>query len=512
MVAFQKTLEQNQKDPVAWTGLGNVYYKIGYLDDAIASYRKAIEYAPGLALPWNGLGDAYASVGRDMDAVMAFQKAVELNRNFAAPLLRLANMYFMQNRVREAVKAYQRALQIDPKNSAAWNELGLIYMKANLLNESASAFGQAIEIERGFGGAYLNLAMTCSKQGKNREAIQLCMRSIDLFEDDMEKAKAWNHLANFHRAVNEYDAAIQAYQKADQLRGKPVTNLPHTSLQPVETTLADALFHGIESNPIEGEFTESEEFMKETNNPTVWNEKGNIHFQNGDYEEAIASYNKAIQFDRSFGWAYSNLALTYLTLGKFTEAALIYRAGIDLLDSDAEKAGALNTLGAIYRHVNDYENAALAFQKADELDPENVGRRGEMTAINSAKESYTHQTWLELGDLFQKAGSYADAIPAYKKALELDPTNAAAFNNMAMTYAALGKYKDAVPLFIHAIELSENGKEKSSVWNRLGNLYRKMNDLAGARDAYQKAAQLSGEKSSLLERARLSLLSNCFVN
>jgi tetratricopeptide (TPR) repeat protein len=125
-------------------------------------------------------------------------------------------------------------------------------------------------------------------------------------------------------------------------------------------------------------FPSDGEEMTESTNPTVWNEKGNIHFQNGAYEEAIVAYNKAIELDRSFGWPYSNLALTYLTLGKYAEAILLYQRSTSLLETNMEKAAVWNSLGNIYRHLNDYDNALQAYQKADELDPENAGRRGAM--------------------------------------------------------------------------------------------------------------------------------------
>ena len=60
--------------------------------------------------------------------------------------------------------------------------------------------------------------------------------------------------------------------------------------------------------------------IAESKDPEVWNKKGNIHFQNGEHEQAISAYNKAIELDHSFGWPYSNLAQTYLSMGKYAEA------------------------------------------------------------------------------------------------------------------------------------------------------------------------------------------------
>ena len=597
MLAFQKALEHNGKDPVAWCGLGNVYYKIGYIDDSITAYRKAIEFSPALAHPWNGLGDAYASVGRDVDAIAAYQKAIEANRQFMLPWLRLADIYCRQGRNRDAIKAFQRALHIDPKNSQVWNELGVMFLKIASYEDAIQAFSKASELDRGFAWAYSNLALAHANLGKHEEAISLSHKSLEIFTEDSDKAVAWNQLANFYRAVSDYEKAIHAYRMADQLSGHMVTKIPavvgedlepapvsKTVSQPEAVSMPAEIHKEAEapaqvlpsstppvwlftnsldpnapqpndsskgqlwtehiipevpgeelpmktksslySHPIteaimnpeieaktDGtEYTTDGEEMTDSTNPTVWNEKGNIHFQNGAYEDAIRAYNKAIELDRSFGWPYSNLALTYLTLGKFAEAILLYQRSASLLATNVEKAAVWNSLGNIYRHLNDYENALGAYQKADELDLENAGRRSNMELSYSEPNSRNAQVWIELGNLFFKAGSYNEAVGSYAKAVKIDAGSGWAHSNLAMALVFQGNYKEAVPLYLKSIDMFTDDKDKAVAWNRLGNVYRKMNDYENAKQAYQNAVQLSDEKTSLLTRTRFTLLGNVLAS
>jgi tetratricopeptide (TPR) repeat protein len=110
----------------------------------------------------------------------------------------------------------------------------------------------------------------------------------------------------------------------------------------------------------------------DTKNAHVWNELGNIYLNAGTYDDAIASYSKAIELDRQFAWPYSNLALAYVQKGRFAEAILLYQRGIELFISDSDKAATWNRLGNVYRRINDYANAIASYQTADELDPENA--------------------------------------------------------------------------------------------------------------------------------------------
>jgi len=113
-------------------------------------------------------------------------------------------------------------------------------------------------------------------------------------------------------------------------------------------------------------------------NAQNWADLGDALFKMGSYDEAAAAYNKAVELDPKAGWPVSNLALTLVTQGKCEEAIPLYLASLDLLKEDKDKAVAWNRLGNVYRKLNDYENAFLAFQRADELDGENTGFRDQL--------------------------------------------------------------------------------------------------------------------------------------
>jgi len=102
----------------------------------------------------------------------------------------------------------------------------------------------------------------------------------------------------------------------------------------------------------------------------LWNELGNLYFMSGAYNQAVYAYNRSIQLDCNFGRPYSNLALTYVQQGKYQEAIELYRSSIELLADNKEKAISWSRLGNAYRHLKDYTRAVVAYQQADELDPQ----------------------------------------------------------------------------------------------------------------------------------------------
>ncbi len=104
------------------------------------------------------------------------------------------------------------------------------------------------------------------------------------------------------------------------------------------------------------------------NSAQNWNELGDAQFKKGDHEQAVESYSRAVMLDPEAGWPLGNLALTLVTQGRVEEAIPLYKKSIDLLTEVKDKAICWNRLGNAYRKLNDYENAFIAFQKADQLD------------------------------------------------------------------------------------------------------------------------------------------------
>jgi tetratricopeptide (TPR) repeat protein len=64
--------------------------------------------------------------------------------------------------------------------------------------------------------------------------------------------------------------------------------------------------------------------------------------------------------------------LTYVQKSRFAEAILLYQRSIELFVGEKDKAISWNRLGNVYRRLNDYDNAISAYQRADELDPDNT--------------------------------------------------------------------------------------------------------------------------------------------
>ena len=102
-----------------------------------------------------------------------------------------------------------------------WNEIGNLYFLSGAYPSAIQAYTKAIELDSGFGLPYSNLALVYVQQGQYERAIDLYRRSIELLSDSREKSISWNRLGTVYRQIKDYNKAVAAYQKADDLNPEP---------------------------------------------------------------------------------------------------------------------------------------------------------------------------------------------------------------------------------------------------------------------------------------------------
>jgi tetratricopeptide (TPR) repeat protein len=119
-----------------------------------------------------------------------------------------------------------------------------------------------------------------------------------------------------------------------------------------------------------------------------------------------------------------------------------------------------------------YDEAEAAYRKAIEIDPRNAA------------------TWYNLGNLLRDPfDRYHEAEAAYRKAIEIDPQDAAPWNNLGnLLRDPFDRYDEAEAAYRKAIEIDPT---LTSPWNSLGNLLQDYFDRYDeAETAYRKVIEL----------------------
>ena len=127
------------------------------------------------------------------------------------------------------------------------------------------------------------------------------------------------------------------------------------------------------------------------------------------------------------------------------------------------------------------------------LDEGEVGKALELGKLAVREMPRRSAAWNVLpGRAELRSGKRQDAIESFEKAVELNPKNAYAFNNLGLALIYDKQYEQAADALEEAVELEP---VTPYMWNNLGMAYEQLDRLEDARDAYAKAAALDSERA-----------------
>ncbi|HSA78127.1 MAG TPA: tetratricopeptide repeat protein [Nitrospirota bacterium] len=106
--------------------IGNIYYELRLLDDAIDEYQKALRLSPNFADIITHLGIALRDKGRYDEAIEQFNRAKQSNPRYIPARLHLGITYYSQGFYGLAEEEWREALVFDPNNSAVRTYLNFV--------------------------------------------------------------------------------------------------------------------------------------------------------------------------------------------------------------------------------------------------------------------------------------------------------------------------------------------------------------------------------------------------
>ncbi|HBD68324.1 MAG TPA: hypothetical protein DC014_03520, partial [Treponema sp.] len=149
--------------------------------------------------------------------------------------------------------------------------------------------------------------------------------------------------------------------------------------------------------------------------------------------------------------------------------ALASRLYKGLLSSEPENIEFLLGLGDVYERSGQDANAIPLYREVVRLQPTNVD------AFN------------KLAGVYRRLKRYDDSISMLEQALITDESNVQVYYNLGFTYKLMGKYEDAVQCFTRVID--ENPSDVLT-YNHLGSIYDAQQDYTKAIAAYQRGLKV----------------------
>ncbi|MBI3286573.1 MAG: tetratricopeptide repeat protein [Chloroflexi bacterium] len=310
--------------------------------------------------------------------------------------------YFFYQYTREgnqaAIEMYLKALELDRNYALAYAGLSLCYSQfinrgwdenPMWLDKAQEAALKALGLDERLAEAHFALGFVYEmREDWDRE--EGAMRRVLLL--DPNHAHAHDSLGDVYYHRDQLDEAMSEYQLA--LRLDPFH--PKALIQVAATYEK------------KGQYRAAIDQLRRTSEMLpdfdwTWKRLGDLHRSQGNYEEALRAYGKALGIDPGNIDAKVGVGLTYAAMGRLEEAEKITK---ELLESSnvprEENANYLFLAGMLYRARGDYGEAITHLERA----------------LSAPRRKYQRVYLGALAETYALSGDRDQAIAYYRKALQ----------------------------------------------------------------------------------------------
>jgi tetratricopeptide (TPR) repeat protein len=247
--------------------------------------------------------------------------------------------------------------------------------------------------------------------GRQLEAQICCQRSLAL---DAGHADTLQLMGLLSLQAKQYDAAIEWVGRAD--RADPGMNY----LLNLGTALEQ---QGLQEEALK---TFDKAVQIRPDDAELWTRLANVFVVLKRPDPAILSYEHALKLNPRYWYAVYNYAVLLLQSMRFEEALI----NLNLCDElQPNHAATLNHRGKALHDLSRYEEALSDSRQAQTLDPASA----EICTV--------------IGKCLQKLGRHAEAIESFDRALDLQPNFVTALNDKAFTLGEIQRFDEALLLY-----------------------------------------------------------------
>jgi len=147
MERMAQLVEQSPNDVRYVFHHANYAFDASKLQEAMASYQRAIELEPELVGAHVNLGSVYDELGRLDDALHSYNRALELDPDEDRTLCNMGNVFFKKRQYEQAIEYFDRALEVNPQSQLAHYNMAILFADSQIYREAIVEFQKAVDID-----------------------------------------------------------------------------------------------------------------------------------------------------------------------------------------------------------------------------------------------------------------------------------------------------------------------------------------------------------------------------
>ena len=478
---------------------GQLFMSQGNYSMAILEFQDALELDPEASTIIVSMAESYWKLGKAKKSEELLFNALNINPTDNEAREILANQYIYQNKHDKAIEQYrvlaENAVEGNTKYLIA---LAKLVLSQNNINESISLFIKAYEKDKSRIDILEEAANLSLRSRQLEKATNLYKQLIDIDNNNSYYLSTYIDLIVMS---GDYDNGIVALKSLIEIEGETTERLSQLGILYYNTNRI------VKAKPIFNKLLSMEHF-----DATTMHFLSNIYIEQGILDSALIIANKIIDHHPSDPRGYLDAALTELNNENPIGAIEILEPVNRTFNNEFSIQ---YLLGSSYQQLEEYDKATVVLRQSLKIYPESRGARHTL-AIASDALSY----WNESDSLYegliesdtndvQALNNYSyslverniqlnKALAMAKKAIELEPNNAAYLDTIGWIYYKMDNVEKALSFIRKSVELDNNN---AVVLEHLGDVLFSNNQIEEAMLFYLKALDIDKNNEILQQKA-----------
>jgi len=200
--------------------LGVKLHKLGKLDEAEVSYKKAIELKPNYFQAHNNLGSTLQKIGKLDESEASYKKAIKFKPDFVQAHNNLGLTLQKIGKLDEAEASFKQAMKFRPDIPEIYNNLGNLLKDIGRFEDAKANYKKAIELKPDFVIAHYMLSKIKNFNKEDDQLIQMQKLNLDKTITDAQHCRLSFALGKASEDLNQFDKSFKYYSEGNALRKK----------------------------------------------------------------------------------------------------------------------------------------------------------------------------------------------------------------------------------------------------------------------------------------------------
>ncbi len=447
--------------------LAEIFLYAAEFDSAKTIYESIIRLDSSNYLAWSNIARLH-QLKSPLKAIEIYNKIIDRFSASVEVFVQVADLYRMINKFEDAVNALNRALNIDPGNVNLKKELADLYLTTGKTDSALIIYSDIVEIlptdvESRASLAHLYLLKQDYENATKQ--FEFVLRG-EILSIELQLRFGQIFLASF-----QSDSAVAPYalKLFDRIQKQyPDDWRPYW-------------FCGVLNTMMKSDSAAVWNLRKVTEldrkNANAWVYLASIYFEDRTYNKTIEILEEAQRYVTDEPRLFLILGIAYQRSGELEKAAITLELAFRI---DSQNIEILSSLALIYDDLKYYDKSDSLYELGLRLYPDN-----HLLLNNYAYSLSVRNIQLDR------------ALKMAEEAVRQQPQNPSYLDTIGWVYFQIGYYLKAEEFIKLAIE---KGEVSAVVYEHLGDVYFKLNDISKATEQWQKSLDLDPMNKSLKEK------------